>query len=514
MLNTTRTSNQDNKKVPGNTAAVFCAPLILLVCLLAICWPGFSGDWYLDDFSNIHENQNVHLQSLTAPEIARSFYGRDLSHSRINRPVAYLSLALNYYCGETDPLGYHIVNFTIHAATAIFLFFFALQILRLPVLKQPAEHATWMVALLATLLWATHPIQVNAVTYVVQRMAALAALFSLLALYCYMKARLAQQATSGTARGWYAACVLAGLGAIASKENAAMLPFSLLLLEATLIGPLWKPGNARRLAWIGLPGVIILLLPVICLGGLEAALGGYGSRPFSLTERMLTQPRILFFYIGQLLHPSGAPFTLLHDFTVSTSLVTPWTTLPAILLLAAGSVIFLWGSRKWPLLAFCYLFFQLNHAIEGSILPLELVFEHRNYLPTLFFFLPLAVGCSRAIRYFAYRPLLRGFLLLGIGVWLAGQAHTTHRLNTLFQHPVAFWTNNVALYPQLHRPRHNLGKSLLIYGKTTEAETQLYKSLAGKSSGQTAHKFITHYNLGVYYCSGPVKTDTVLSSIV
>jgi len=410
---------------------------------------------------------------------------------------------LNYYYGKTNPLGYHIVNFAIHYATAVSLFFLILNLLRLPVLKENHVKSAWPTAALATLLWASHPIQVNAVTYIVQRMAALAGLFTVLALYCYLKARLAHLAAiAGTGRdkhGWYAAALLAGLAAIGCKENAAMLPFSLLLLESTLIQPAGERGYTRRLVWIGVPATLILLLLVICLGGLDAALGGYSNRPFSLAERLLTQPRILFFYIGQLLHPSGAPFTLLHDIEVSTSLFTPWTTLPAIGLLGAGIVLLFTGSRKWPLLSFSYLFFLLNHAIEGSVLPLELMFEHRNYLPALFFFLPIAMGFSWSVHYFSYRPLLRGMLLIGAGVWLAGQAHTTHALNTLFQHPVAFWTNNVELYPRLHRPRHNLGKALLIYGNTADGETQLSKSLAGKSSGQTAHKFITHYNLGVYY---------------
>jgi len=474
----------------------------LFVCLLIIYWPGFSGDWYLDDFGNIHENPNVHLRELTLPEISKSFYGMSSAHSSFNRPLPYLTLAVNYYFGGVDPFGYHVVNFLIHFGSAAFLFLLTLNILSLPSQKKTyAEHA-WAIALLSAFLWATHPIQVNAVTYIVQRMSALAGLFTILTLYCYLKGRMSQIRETGAKRapyGWYTAGILFGGCALASKQNAAMLPFSLLLMETLLIQTAPEAGQIRRLLKILLPTTLVFILLVFFLGGFEAVSGGYQTRPFTLVERVLTQPRVICFYFSQLLYPSGAPFTLLHDITVSTSLLSPWTTLPAVLLLLLAIGFSLWFAPKWPLISFCYLFFLLNHAIEGSILPLELVFEHRNYLPTLFFFLPPAIGCLKAVSHFSYAPLLRGFLVIGIGVWLVGQSHTTYSLNRLFQHPVAFWTNNVELYPNLHRPRHNLGKSLLIYGKVDEGEAQMHRSLAGKSSGRTTHKFITHYNLGVYY---------------
>ena len=474
----------------------------LLVCLLIIYWPGFSGDWYLDDFGNIHENPNVHLTSLNPGDLTKSFYGMDQTHHRFNRPLAYFSLALNYYFGGTDPFGYHVVNFMIHYAAAVFLFLVTLEILKLPAFNGKYEKNGYAVALLSAFLWATHPIQVNAVTYIVQRMAAMAGLFTVLSLYCYVKARVnrQQQVNQGRASyGWYAACMIAGGCAVASKQNAVMLPFSLLLLEVLLIrtGPFTR--QTRQVLKLLVPPVVLFLLLVVFLGGLSVFQSGYGSRPFTLPERLLTQPRVIFFYIGQLLHPSGATFALLHDIPISTHLFSPWTTLPAILLLALSIAACFLFSRKWPLFAFSTLFFFLNHAIEGSFISLELIFEHRNYLPSLFFFLLPVIGFMRVIDYFSYSTLMRGLAACGATVWILGQVHTTYVHNRLYTHPVAFWTNNVNLYPNLHRPRHNLARSLLIYGLGDEAEKQMRKSLDGKSSGRTNHKYITHYNLGVYY---------------
>lgn len=484
-------------------ATQYCfALVVLLLSLLIIYWPSFSGNWYLDDFGNIHENPNVHLKTLSVDEITKTFYGMDKGHSRFNRPLSYLSLALNYYVGGTDPFGYHVVNFIIHYCTAVFLFLLILNILKLPGLDRRYQNKAYSIALLATFLWATHPIQVNAVTYIVQRMAALAGLFTVISLYCYLKARTGnhRQGKSRLSRyGLYAACAIAGVCAVASKQNAAMLPLSLLLFEILLIQKDALYNKSVQFLKILIPPVLIFVLLSFYFGGFSSFQAGFASRPFSMTERLLTEPRVIFFYIGQLLYPSGSTFALLHDIRISTSLFSPWTTLPAILLLplSVGGC-FLFGLR-WPLFSFSYLFFFLNHAIEGSIIPLELIFEHRNYLPSLFFFILPAIAFIKVVDYFSDSPLVRKLSVTGAIVVMIAQAHTTYVQNTLYSNQIIFWSINVKAYPNLHRPRHNLAKALLIVGLEDEAENQMYQSLKGKSSARIHQKYITTYNLGVYY---------------
>jgi tetratricopeptide (TPR) repeat protein len=550
MLGIKNVFNLNIERIPTNASRYIFAIAALLVALLVIYWPSFKGDWYLDDFGNIHDNPNIHLKTLSVDEITKTFYGMDKGHSRFNRPLSYLSLALNYYVGGTDPFGYHIVNFSIHYCTSVFLFLLILNILELPGSDRRYENKAYSIALLATFLWATHPIQVNAVTYIVQRMAALAGLFTVISLYCYLKAR-TDNHSQGKSRfsryGLYAACVIAGICALASKQNAAMLPISLLLFEILLIqkaashnkpaaknptvvipekagtrvvsGCRTKPvldrdpgsgttkfnlfsrrvdNNTVLFLKILIPPVLIFLLLSLYMGGLSSFQAGYTSRPFSMTERLLTEPRVIFFYMGQLLYPSGSTFALLHDIRISTSLFSPWTTLPAILLLALSVGGCLLGGLKWPLFSFSYLFFFINHAIEGSIVPLELLFEHRNYLPSLFFFILPAIAFIKVVDYFSYSPLIKKLSVTMAIVLLMAQAHTTYQQNALFSHPIIFWKANVKAYPNLHRPRHNLAKALLIYGLADEAENQMYLSLDGKSSARVYQKYITHYNLGVY----------------
>ena len=131
--------------------------------------------------------------------------------------------------------------------------------------------------------------------------------------------------------------------------------------------------------------------------------GYYDKRPFSLWERLLSQPRILIFYLSLLLYPAPWRFSIEHDINHSLSLITPWTTLPAIAAVAGLIGFAILNSRKYPILSFGILFFFLNHMVESTILPLELVFEHRNYLPSFFIFVPVAYGVKRLVVFYRGR---------------------------------------------------------------------------------------------------------------
>jgi len=298
---------------------------------------------------------------------------------------------------------------------------------------------------------------------------------------------------------WFAGCLGAGLCALASKQNAAMLPISLVCLEIFLLQPQKKQAKSVPLVKIILPPVLIFILLSAYFGGFSSLQAGFAYRPFTMLERLLTQPRVIFFYIGQLLCPTGSEFALLHDIQVSTSLLSPGTTLPAILLLIGCISACFFLRRRWPLFAFGYLFFFLNHAIEGSIVPLELIFEHRNYLPSFFFFILPAVALLKVVAYFAFSPMVRRLGIICAALIIMAQMHTTYVQNRLYTDPVFFWTLNVKAYPDLHRPRHNLAKAMFLAGLEDEAERQMYLSLEGKSVARKSQKFATLYNLGVFY---------------
>ena len=142
------------------------------------------------------------------------------------------------------------------------------------------------------------------------------------------------------------------------------------------------------IAFIGLTAVYLYFRQG---GHLFSFLGGYQKRVFTLEQRLLTEPRVIWFYLSLLFYPIPSRLSLVHDFAISQSLLEPVTTLISVLAIVAlllGATVY---ARRWPLIAFCVIFFFLNHLIESTILPLELVFEHRNYIPSMLLFLPLAI---------------------------------------------------------------------------------------------------------------------------
>ena len=253
-----------------------------------------------------------------------------------------------------------------------------------------------LAAVLAGALWMLHPLFISTTLYVVQRESMLAASFVLLGFLAWLAGRARYE--RGARRAGVALLVVGSIActglAMLCKANGVLLPLLLLVAEGTVLPPVaGEPGEAFRRLRRGL-----LVLPcALLVAGLVLKLPGAIElarevRPWTLGERLLSEPRVILDYLRLLLVPRPLAGGIFQDgFPVSTSLLRPWTTLPAILLLA-GLAVFAWRQRmRWPLVAFALLFFLAGHALEGSIVPLELYFEHRNYLPAMPLFWPL--GC-------------------------------------------------------------------------------------------------------------------------
>ena len=471
--------------------------LLLFIILAVIYSNSFQASWHLDDYANIVDNANVQLESLAWSNIVRTFQGMEPEPGSVRRPLAYLTFAINYFFHGTDVVGYHIVNFLIHYLNAVFLYLIFRNTLRLPRLQLLYADAGGAIALLAVVLWSTHPIQVSAVTYIVQRMTSLATLFYLMGIYFYAKMRI--ESVKGWSIGY---CLLIGLvfiGAIACKENAVMLPISLMLYELILIQS-WQGQKqwGKRLVWLLVP-LVLVLAASWQLTSLDQILSGYHDRPFTWQQRLLTEPRVIWFYVSLILYPASFRLTLLHDFDISTSLINPWTTLPALAGIMAVVVLSLVSIRRRPLLAFALFFFLLNHLIESSFIPLEIVFEHRNYLPSAFIFLMIAIGVVYLLDYFAYHRGLQLLLVFSIVLVIAAQGHTVYYRNSHWVDELSLWQDNVTKAPNLHRPHHNLGKALLVAGRMPEAQAAMQAALTAKPGARVGQKYTTHHNLGVYY---------------
>lgn len=418
----------------------------------------FKASWQFDDKPNILNNERLHIEDLSPDTLWKTFFampGRDKWY----RPLANLSFALNWYVGQDNPFGYHVVNISIHVLTAFLLFLATTLILNTPRLKNnytPKE--VGRIALMSSLLWALNPIQTQAVTYIVQRMASLAGMMVILSIYCYLKARLSLDRRR---RGMYfAGCLFSFILAMMAKENAAMLPFSLLLVEIVFFRQDNALENFKKKIPLLLASLIILLIPVVLLAmqsRIQFFTAGYETRPFSLAERLLTEPRILWFYLSQILYPLPSRLSLTHDVVLSTSILSPWTTLAAIAALAASMALAIVSMRRRPLLAFALLFFFLNHVVESSFIALELIFEHRNYIPSFFLFLPIAAGVQVLLNRYHQKNRLVSFLLVGmVGVVIVGMGCFTYLRNQVWRTEASLWRDAMQKAPMDARPVCNL----------------------------------------------------------
>ena len=230
---------------------------LLLSALIFIIYSNtFDAAWHLDDFPNITESAVIHVNDLDWESLSKPVK-QALKDGRLDRPLPRLSFALNWYIGKDAPEGYHVVNLAIHILTACLLFLTARALFRTPNLRGASRQDVDFICLLGTVLWAVNPIQTQAVTYIVQRMAAMAAMFCILSMYGYLRARLPGSRVSKA--GWAALCVLSFALGLASKENAAVLPLTLYVIELCFFQDLSLAQTRRRIAVAGLIGGILLL---------------------------------------------------------------------------------------------------------------------------------------------------------------------------------------------------------------------------------------------------------------
>ena len=483
---------------PSHCRKLVFAVLSLAIILLAIYSNSFDCAWHFDDEPNITENPNLHMTEFSWEQINRALKSDRNNPHFFYRPVACLSFALNHYFGGLNVFGYHLINLLVHYLSSVLLFLFIFNTLNLPSLKGRYSSNAYAIALLATVFWAINPIQTQAVTYIVQRMAALAAMFYILSMYFYLKARTATR--TGARAAFLFSCGLSFALALGSKENAAMLPLSLFLYEAILIQKDTTLFFRRNLKWLVLICSIILLIGLIYFyykhGNVYSFLKGYERRPFTMAERLLTQPRVVLFYMSLLLYPLTSRLNIAHSFELSKSLFEPISTFFSILAIVSLIALAFYLARKRPLLSFCILFFFINHVIESSIFPLEIAYEHRNYIPSMLFFLPFAIGLLALIERYEAKIVMKYILAAFIVLLLIGFGHATHLRNFDWKTPGTLWADTVGKSPDTMRAYHNLARYFQNRGQLRRALQIYQQALTKTATNRKDESFITHYNIG------------------
>jgi tetratricopeptide (TPR) repeat protein len=438
--------------------------------LVAIAYANsLDGEFHLDD-QNITADAALQMREFSVDSLFNAAWHR--------RPVASVTFALNYYWGEHRVFGYHLVNLAIHAATALALYGFLLMLFRLPRAPRPVTALRAPLALGAALLWAAHPVQTQAVTYIVQRMTSLAALFYLLALIAYLKGR----ESAGRSRiFWWLAALACGALALGSKEMAATLPFALLLLEWCLF------EVDRRTARRAVIAVAVLLIPIVVVA-IFVVRDSTGSsfwgqltvhrstiQLFTFTEHLLTEGRVIVHYVTLLAWPHPSRLTFDYAFPISRGLFDPPTTALSWLLILGAIAGGFALRRRAPLAAFAILWFFLQLAIESSVIPLDLVFEHRLYLPSMGVALLAALAGAWMWQRWTRSPWRFTPVVAAAMVVIVWTGWTIQR-NRVWATELSLWTDTVAKAPSNPRAMSSLAVAYRDLGELDRAVSLLQQA--------------------------------------
>lgn len=373
---------------PQNFNAVWFALVTALV--VVIYWVGLGGAFFFDDGPSILFAPGLKLQNLSAESLRQAWFSGGAGPS--GRPIAQMSFALNYYFSGFNPFAFKATNLAIHLGCGAFVFLLARRLLvTAPAhTRQPTSHHAQLAASAVAVWWLLHPLQLLPVLHVVQRMTSLSAFFVFFASLLHIKGR-EKYGIAGAAilsLAWFVVWPLSVL----SKETGLLFPAFALAWELVLRRH--SVGKLDRFACVFLSTAGLLLVGTIgylLSPAAEWLWTGYGMRSFTLAERLLTEGRVIWMYLGLIFVPSNAALGLYHDdIVVSTSLFFPWTT--AMSLVGLASVVWLaWQARlRAPLVTFGIAWFLIGHLLESTALPLELAHEHRNYVPL--FGIALAAG--------------------------------------------------------------------------------------------------------------------------
>ncbi len=471
-------------------------PLLVPLALAALAYArALRGEFLFDDLHAVVRNPAAR----DLGSWARAAWGSLLG---AGRPVTDLTYALNRAAGGLDPLGYHLVNLAIHLGVVVLAWRLARELLRLA----GADRADG-IAIAAAGLFALHPLQSEAVSYLAQRSEALASGLYLAALLLLLAAARRGRTPAGAAAALGALAVFAL--ALGAKAVAVTLPAAWLLLAAMVPGPEGRAALgswARRLA-LAAP---LLLLDAAFAARTLAALSGRPDAGFSVPGAAggsypLTQGEVLLTYLRLLAWPAGQSVD--WQFPLSPGLSDPAAVAAALGLLAIGAAagILWWRARRRAdaagaagrVAAFGVAWFFLLLSPTSSVVPLaDVLAEHRTYLASFGVFLAVAVAGERLLaRLPARRRAAAAAVLVGAAWAALGLA--LHRRNAAWESALALWSGEVARSPAAWRAHANLGYAHAQRGEDGAAVAEYRLALATLGPARPDLEAFLHDGLGM-----------------
>jgi tetratricopeptide (TPR) repeat protein len=448
---------------PANRQARF-DELLRIAALVAfatlVYWPSLGVPFAFDDLPNIVLNPRVQPTSLS--ELWQVLDARD---GRDDRPLAMLSFALNHLWGGLDPTSYHAVNIAIHAGNGVLLYLLLKGLAAAPHSPPGLKEQIAAFAFAGALLWLVHPVNTQAVTYIVQRMTSLAATCYLIAMLLFVLYRSGRLTRTRAGVG----IVLAFAAGLATKPHVITLPAALLLIDIAFFRGLARVHVLGLAAAVALAALVGALVAPDILAHLFHA---PPHRDFSGYERVLTQGRVVSHYLSLLAWPDAARLQVDYDVAVSRSLLTPPATAVAWAALVGITAAAIAGLRRWVWPAFGWLFFCIALSVESSFVLLEMAFEHRIYLPATLLIAALLAPLQASAR----GTRARSALALGVLLLAGALSLQTLERNGAWRDLGGLWRSDLARGAKPFRAALNGAIGLARQGRAEEALALLSKA--------------------------------------
>ncbi len=464
---------------------IFHILLIIIVSLFAYS-NTFHVPFQYDDEYNIVKNPVIKsLNSYIEPSKSQEFsFQHDFS---IARYIGLLTLALNYKVHSLDVVGYHIVNLLIHTINALLVYFLVILTFSTPFLKHlHLKDYSSLIALFTALLFTSHPIQTQAVTYIIQRFASLATLFYLLSLVLYVMCRLIG-ALNMKGITLYAFSLFSAVLAMKTKEIAFTLPVAIALYEF-----MFFEGKIKRRLLYLIPLFLTMLIIPVSLIGLDKPIGDLigdvseatkVQTSISRLDYLFTQFRVIVTYIRLLFLPINQ--NLDYDYPLFHSLFNPEVFLSFLFLLSIfGLGIYLFyrsrnSAAYTRLISFGIFWFFVTLSVESSIIPIrDVIFEHRVYLPSIGLIVAISTSVFVVVENLKDRRKSIDRVVIGIlAVIVVVLTGATYARNIIWKDEVSLWEDVVSKSPEKERGHNNLGKAYKSQGLLDKAIEQYQSAI-------------------------------------
>ena len=433
--------------------------LSLSLLIFAAYYNSLNVPFQYDDYRWIVHYKDIHIGALNFDELSRLF-------AEV-RPIASISFALNYLAGELNVFGYHLTNIVIHTFSAFGLFLFTFYLVSF--FEKENKEKAFAIALFSTLIWAMNPIHTQAVTYIVQRMTSMSAMFYIFSLLFYIKGRVKE----GPERLLYISlAVFAFVCSIGTKQIGISLPVVVLLCEFLL----FRKGSLkiRKSGPDYLLIILVLLSIALCITYFysyyfDAYRLNYVGVMSVIKERLFTEARVFFIYMALFLFPLASRLNIEHDIALSRGIITPPETLFAIIAIAGLVLYSFIYFKKKRLNTLLILWMLCCMAVESLFVGIEIMYEHRAYLP----FMPFSILAGKMIVERIPRRKIRIVLLTMIVLLFS---INTHKRNYVWQDEITLWSDAAGKSPYSMRANSSLGMALGKAGRYGDAINVLLKA--------------------------------------